>query len=378
MLADMEINPSKGLKLVLVHLGKAPAEHLWLNIESLLKRFPSLEIVFISDRAHSQCPIDSRVEFYRYSPSESTKMILANLIHDSNFRGGFWQFTLERFFALRDYHRLNPDIGIFHIESDILLLPGFPMEEVSGVTCLTWLRVDDHRDIASLFFSPSPTETVWLAEKILDLISKRVDLTDMTALNLVRTHNSERIKIFPSYSLLLSSELVGIELIANSLAHDLSQGFNEFRGIFDPAAYGMWLTGSDPRNYYGKQIMFDTKELLKGGTYIDPSNFQYSFSDQGELFCKFGKNQVRIWSLHIHSKDLQLLGNGWIPRLQSLVGQSGEGRIFVEFHLITFIKMIKSNFQDKTLVGWILHIPKLRPLKTILVNLRSTIRKVLN
>jgi len=378
MPTDLQTRPFKDFKLVFVHLGKAPVEHLWLNMKSVLGRFPSLEVVFISDREHPQLPVDPRVKFFKYLRSDSTQEIFQNLAHDSKFRSGFWQFTLERFLALNDYHELNQNLRILHIESDILLLPGLPFEEISNTNNLAWQRVDENRDIASLFFSPTYSETAWFAKELLNLISENAEITDMTALNRIRSHHPNRIKIFPSYSVRLGSNLVCEGTKGEALIHDLSQNSEEFKGIFDPAAYGMWLTGSDPRNYYGKQIAFDTKELIKGGTYLDPSKFEYSFSDNGELFCRFGESQVRIWSLHIHSKDFQLLGESWLPRLHRLVRISGSGHVFVEFHFSTFLRLIRSNFGDKTMLSWVLHIPKLRLLFRFLLGIRRTIRDVLN
>jgi hypothetical protein len=41
--------------------------------------------------------------------------------------------SIERFFALQQWHRLNPDKSFLHIESDNLVLPNFPWEKFKKV-----------------------------------------------------------------------------------------------------------------------------------------------------------------------------------------------------------------------------------------------------
>jgi hypothetical protein len=370
---DVDIYETGQMRLVLVHLGDAQAEHLWLNIKSILKRFPKIEIAFVSDRHHPQLPTDSGVTFFQYQRTEVAAKIITSLSHDSKFRSGFWHYTLERFLALEQYHQTCPDTKILHIESDILLLPNFPLEAISKILKLAWLRVDENRDVAAILYSPNLKETTWLVSEIHKEISKNSLITDMTSLNQIRKNNLNRIQVIPSHSPVLGVDLFQERSEKKEILNELSRNCVEFGGIFDPAVYGMWLTGSDPRNYYGKQIIFDTKEIISGGTYIDPSLLKYSMSEDGELFCNIGDNPVRIWSLHVHSKDLRLFGEEWSSRLESLVIQSENGIVVTEFHLKTLLKSIYSNFRDQTLISWVLHIPKLAPFVKFLRKLRSTI-----
>ena len=136
---DFDIHETGHMRLVLVHLGAAQAEHLWLNMKSILKRFPKIEITFISDRYHQQLPVDSRVSFFQYQRTEVDRTILTNLEHDSKFRSGFWHFTIERFLALEQYHQRFPWSKVLHIESDILLLPNFPFVRPKPEGMNIWL-----------------------------------------------------------------------------------------------------------------------------------------------------------------------------------------------------------------------------------------------
>jgi hypothetical protein len=362
------------LKVVLVHLGDAPAEHLWENLRSLLIRFHNIDFVLVSDRQHSEAPESPRLTFYRYCRDHQTRLVFEGLVHDSKFRSGFWLLTLERFIALEKYHASNPNSMIIHIESDILLLPNFPFEAFQKLTKLSWQRVDDTRDVASILVLPKYSETVWFIRAMMELLGAKNDLTDMTLLNSLRIAYPDRITVLPSFSPELDAEIRWNGEFNQMLPLQLSTGLELFNGIFDPAAFGMWLTGSDPRNYYGRQILFDTEEIVKGGTYVNPARFKYILTKSAQLYCKSNDKQIRIWSLHVHSKDVRLLGRNWEERLTQLVEFSDLGQVMSEFNFKTLLKLMISNLQNRTFLSWILHIPKLKPILPIIRHLRSMIR----
>jgi hypothetical protein len=371
MNSNSTLSNFQNLKLVFVHLGKAKANHLWHNLNSVQVRFPDLEIVLISDRFHKELLKLPKVHFFEYKRNEDAVQRLQLLKHDLKFRSGFWRYTIERFMALSEYHQANPDFPILHIESDILLLPGFPFDKVLNLEKLAWLRADTHRDVAALFFTPGWQQTNWLMSEILEEIAHDPFATDMSALNKIRKDHREKITIFPSYSHKVQCGITWEGQINNELTEELSLNSEYFEGIFDPAAFGMWLTGSDPRNYYGKQIIFDTEEIINGGSYVDPSIFKYEFGNGGSLTAKFSESEVKIWSLHVHSKDQKLLGIAWEERLQNLVIRSRQGRIYSEFKPRILFDLVQSNFRDRTFISWILHIPMIRPFFSFLRKFRS-------
>jgi hypothetical protein len=182
------------------------------------------------------------------------------------------------------------------------------------------------------------------------------------------------VHVLPSYSSILGSSLYWNRIEDFTLASGLSFDVDNFNGIFDPAAYGMWLTGSDPRNYHGLQVLFDTDEIIRGGTYVNPSKYEYYFSDSNELFLTQAEKSVRIWSLHVHSKDLRLLGDGWHERLREVVNLSSKGEVYSEFHMKVLVKLAISNIKSRTFMSWILHIRRLKPILRIILKVRSRIR----
>jgi hypothetical protein len=264
-----------------------------------------------------------------------------------------------------------------HVESDVLLLSGFPIKSFIGLEKLTWLRAHETGDIATLIYSPNAEETYWLAQKVESLIREGDHLlTDMTALLKIRVANPHRVTTAPSFSKKMVSALSKDSELSLELATELSAMYSCFEGIFDPAAIGMWLTGCDPRNHYGFTRIFDTKEVLKTKPYLDPSQFDYKADASGRLTVLVDDSEISIWCLHVHSKNLELFNMGWEVKLQELVQNSKRRRIVLRFDLKCLIKLIVSNLKNKTFVSFILYIPKLLPLREFLILYRTKIKSL--
>jgi hypothetical protein len=363
------------MKIVFVHLGNAPAEHLWANIKFLLARFATIQIVLVSDLDRKEFKSHPRVEWYKYiRPSDHLELFSA-LEFDLDFRSGFWQFTLERIFAIEQYQRSAPDSRVLHIESDVLLLDAFPFDLFSKLEKMCWLQVDENRDVATIIYSPSWEFTKLLSASIPEYLRVDPELTDMKFLRRFRLDNPELVVVGPSLSAGLASELNSLGKISVEKANELSVLSEYFGGIFDPAAIGMWLTGSDPRNYYGFKKMFDTREILKGGTHFDPSLFEYTMNNSGELSISMNQFESRVWCLHIHSKDIRFFSDTSQSQIRELVDISGSGKIHTEFSFSCLQALLRENIKKGTIIGFVLFIPQLKPLRNSLLNIRSIIRR---
>jgi hypothetical protein len=363
------------MKIVFVHLGTAPAKHLWSNIRSLEIRFPDLEIVLVSDVKPKELISHPKVEFYQYLRSESTQLQLARLDYDFKFRSGFWQYTLERILALDQYHRSVPEKKILHLESDVLLLSNFPFQSFEHLNKMSWLSVDKNRDVATFIYLPDALSTTRLCTELLVQLNYDSTLTDMKFLREYRLKNPNEVLLAPSLSLELATQLIFEGQMDPKLGIELSASAEFFKGFFDPAAIGMWLTGSDPRNYYGFRKSFDTTEIINGGTFINPAVLKYRITSTGEMFVSIDNFESPIWCLHIHSKDLRLFGKSWNNRLNTLIELSNLGKTYSEFDLKCLLNLLRENFRNRTMIGFILHHPKLRWLRSFLLLIRGRLRR---
>jgi hypothetical protein len=306
------------IQVVFVHLGKAPARHLWLNIKRLKNLFPDIRMTVIySEDTHLKKIIRAGAVPFLYKSSRLDEEMFKSMSLNQDFRQGFWRFSLERLIALEDFHRaIGETETIFHLESDILLMPNFPWLELVEKRKLTWLRFNDSHDVSAILISPNFTETNWLVNQIRRELKSNNRLTDMTILSLIRNKNAQRVDLLPT----LKDSIDGNQTV-----------------IFDGAALGMWLTGRDPRNHLG----VIERGLALPEAFDDASELVFSNFRGTELEVLHGNQKVVILNLHIHSKNTHLFGKNWITALRIDILRSRQKNLQKTFSLLAFFSLVK-------------------------------------
>lgn len=284
------------MKVVFVHLGPAKASHLKRNISHVARNFPYLEITLItSPEAHSSLGNIKDINHYKYRTIEEVSNVISSLEHNPKFRKGFWFYSLERIFALRDWSKQFPDQPFLHIESDILIMRDFPFNRILELDRLAWTRHSDGADVATFMYSPNSQEIEWVAEQVTQIVKIDANATDMSALASISKNNPNRVLVLPST---VASEL--------NVQKDKDL-IDYFGGIFDPAAYGMWLTGQDPRNNLGLIRKF----LAPPGAEVNPAEYRYKSQPLGTLKILDNNKEISLFNLHLHNKRLSLFGRFW-------------------------------------------------------------------
>jgi len=266
-----------------VFLGRRLPKYLTLNIRKFIQNWPNVKVLLIVDNPKSvPRAISSRIEVIRYSRSPETSAALTGLKLNPRFRSGFWIKTLERLIALEAGHSEYPSRRLLHIEGDVVILPGFPWDSLSEFGDLSWLRLTEDEDIAALVLTRNAAETSWLVRNIISVAQKDNSTSDMRALKAVAKSNPEKVTYLPSSP---------------------SDSLSESIGVFDALPLGLWLFGVDPKNLAGKIRNHHT----------DPRHLQ-SFlgwrvqgTDNGGLEVSNGSKNIRVNSLHLHSKSLRVL-----------------------------------------------------------------------
>lgn len=320
--------------ITFVHLGTHPAPYLWTNIAEISRRFPESRIALIYDSPEFvRGQNKQNLLLYQYSRVAEEQEILNRQEVQMNFRKGYWRFTLERLLALHQFHNYIPNSGLLHIESDVLLLPGFPFNELSTEEKIMWCECDEKRDVASIVFSPDPKTSSWLKNQILVHIDKPGFITDMDILFRIRSNNPHQVSTFPTN--------------AKSLQSD-------FQGIFDGLNLGSWLTGMDPRNSFGITRVRDSALITRSGSNIAPWESNFEYSSENGLYEISSLGRVRIWNLHVHSKNRKLLGADWENELIKYVSGSKSQKVMKEFNFQILIELLVSNYKNKTLTRYLL------------------------
>jgi hypothetical protein len=136
----------------------------------------------------------------------------------------------------------------------------------------------------------------------------------MTSLSSISHRYPNRVKILPA----TPGELKGNE-----------------NGIFDPAAYGMWLTGQDPRNKWG----FLHKFVSLSDSMSKPETFSYQVKREGRIEVVTEGQKYSLYNLHIHSKKKSLFGTNWIFVLRWNTYLSDRRILSITFSPLAFLSV---------------------------------------
>lgn len=265
-------------RLVIVYLGARVPKYLIKNMEHLQKVFPFLGKSLVVDASSVKgLSAPQGWEVHTYVRTPETQFLLSAISLDHRFRDGFWLYTLERLFAFLELHQLRPDEPLLHIEGDVVLMPQFPFEMLAQLKTLAWLKRDSQEDVAAIVYSPSLTTSDFLASKIREEVLQDSSTSDMRALRSIATQFPEQVCYLP-------------------VSPDET---NDWGGIFDPAAIGIWLLGVDPRNEAGRSIR---RRLPYENPSLDVENVEFRIV-RDQLEVRFpNKNWFPVWCLHLHSK----------------------------------------------------------------------------
>lgn len=331
----MEVSEN-GILSLFVHLGGMPPKHLILNIERFEKLFPDQEAILVLSNGIDVSG-NFRTPIVNIGEEDFPELLEMAQAQNFEFRGGFWKNTFLRLFAIKSLQERHPGRAILHIESDVLLMPEFPWHELAKETKLSWMRVHNGADIAALVFSPGLSHIEDLVKELEAYSKEDPHITDMSALFRYATEKPENVSYLPSLT-----ELSCDDKSISSKFSVSAQRFNN--GYFDPLGIGIWMFGQDPKNNYGliKRYVYQSHHDL------DPRALGISMNASGVLTDMEGH---KIYSLHIHSKNLKLFGANWQKNMSKQIKESRNLRNSSIFVLQKFF----DSLRDRSLIShvWI-------------------------
>jgi hypothetical protein len=334
-----------------VHLGADIPKHLVASLIRHHSLFPDQDMILVKSKDHTFelpayvsvfCVDDSKLE------SELFEKMSMNL--DFHFRGGFWKYTLQRFFAMNELHKTIPIRPITHIESDVLVMPNFPWTTFYNLPKLAWLKVNSEIDVAAIVHFPSAEMTEIFAREVSKLAEHNPRINDMQALHeIAKTVNSLH-SYLPSVPNSKNFNSYGVEPKGG-----YSQDY--FGGIFDPAYLGLWYFGQDPKNSFGLRTRYvgdDSHDLAA-------ANMHLSYQDN-QLITQDG---VEVFSLHLHAKYLPLFGAKWEAALTKGLNEAKSRRNKYSFHIKPMLQALQSRKPHQTIWILIAMVPGLGKLRRI-------------
>ncbi len=227
------------------------------------------------------------------------------------FRGGFWKHTITRFYILANFIQMYKLRNVFHIENDVMVFRPFEtiyLEyfELVSKTKILVVKDSPNRVVPSIVFFPSVKSATLLVKHIKESIEKS-------------TTFKNDMNILGSYKNIVSFNILP-ETSFNRDKIPMS------RVIFDGAAIGQYLGGTDPRNsgasldnfeecldIYRKTSGFinetsvfkpNTCNYMRKSVHITPKDNPINIFvaiKSGELFS--------IANIHVHSKNLKMFSS---------------------------------------------------------------------
>lgn len=354
------------LQVVFIHLGKSSVDHLWLNLSRHKSLFPNIEVTVILDFEGHLKNVPIGINIYLFKRSDLFLNENRFNSHDQKFRRGFWRYSLERIFAIVEYHeQMKLDQPLLHVESDVLLMPNFPWTFLASQDRLFWNIYNSDRDVSALLFSPNKNSSYQFLQQVKSALSENPAHTDMTVLSKVREHNRDIVQVFPALPRTIPELENPVSLDENAIETAYSKLTWPKDGIFDGAAIGMWLCGHDPRNNYGNAIIHDSSPIVSGDSIIDPSSINYELNDDGSLnlISPFTNSSVPLWSLHVHAKSLEMFGEKWIYELSKYVELSWNKEQMPIFRLGALKNMLVESVKGRTLLRFLIGFPHVHALR---------------
>ena len=337
------------MNIVYVYLNQKLPKYALKNILYFRSNFPNKKLIFISDLEYNIELIKSfGVETYLAEKPTLVWEELANYKSvDLNFRGGFWLSTLARFHALAQFMKTNPEQSVLQVECDVLLLPDFPFQMIYQTnTGIAFPIVNNTDAVPSLVFFKNASH----ATKLLEFMSRKMVMeshtTDMTILGQYSIDFPELVTILPTNFSTNFGYQPWVEL---DLKKRMSKNIGIYKGVFDAATWGQYLTGEDPRNTLGIRRVFHT---LKHHA-IDPSKFVWDFNESsGKITLSNGEEIFPLFCLHIHSKDLKCFEINPGRRIQKRINSLPRGQkleyidrtSILNFKLTTLKLILRARF----------------------------------
>ena len=206
---------------------------------------------------------------------------------DKSFRGGFWALTSLRFFCIYEFMNKHDVKDVIHLENDVLIYYNCNKIIDNFEKQFIYLPFDTfNRNIASIMYIPSC--------EIFKVVLDNYDFSKNDMENFCNIkNNTGLIKVLPIFPKIKTN---------NREVQFVSENFENFNCIFDAAAIGQYLGGIDPLNDPKNTIGFVNETCI-----IKYNQFKFiwiTINDIKRPFLKIGDSEIRIFNLHIHSKNL--------------------------------------------------------------------------
>lgn len=327
--------------VVLVHLGDFFIEYLNDSIEQILK-FNDIQIYVVTSRIHFE-KITSNVHLLcidDIKKSDNHIEFIQSSKRNRDFRGGFWNSVVERFYVIEDVIIEHGLRDVFHFENDVMIY--------CDLSIMNRIMNDSNIKMAAPFDNDLrciPSFLYFRDDEVLSLFNKyALQFENYNEMLLIAMFNKqyELIHHLPVIPPDFRGELKSKTGLTTEDGSVYYKNFEKFNSIFDAAAVGQYLGGIDRRNVkikfidkifkrifrkvprqktdkvvnllsiffeeLQKAIFIKPRRFVNERALYDISLFEFTWekdeSGRSVPFMIYHKRKIKVNNLHIHSKRL--------------------------------------------------------------------------
>jgi hypothetical protein len=213
------------------------------------------------------------------------------LNYDTKFREGFFLRTSSRFIIIDNYTKLTGLTNFFHIENDVALFSNLTSikEYLNKSPYNISIVMDNYfRCVPSIIWYRDSLAT----NKLANFIYKNNNIDDMKNLAIFFHKNRGSVTNFP---------IVPFDLVDDSYNINYGNMYNDMKSVFDGAAIGQYLYGTDSNNT-DKNIF---PGFINETCVVDFSKLHIETKPIPKLILE--NSATPINNLHMHCKNMRQL-----------------------------------------------------------------------
>jgi hypothetical protein len=289
--------------ICLVYIGKVPS--YVRECVQQIKEWSDLKLYFITNDIESckELLYDYEVNYINPDELQGENIIqleekrkyfsLCNWVKD---REHLFYYSMLRLYLIENFMRKYEVSGVFHLEIDNLIYYN-PIEfkSIFDTKGISYLYEDKNRGCASVFYARDLEAIKQMNDKIITYI--KVDggfNTEMEFLGKYAEEEADNVFVLP--------HAIPDKNI-NSMVYSNFETFNK-EWLFDSMSIGMWLTGIDKIHSNGT-----LKKCKSPWASLDLTKYTYLWNEDetGRKYpaVSYNNTSIRIFNLHVHSKDLK-------------------------------------------------------------------------
>lgn len=291
------------IDIVLVYMGKKIPRYVFFNIQYLLKEFKNSRIIFVSDNSKAIKRVEryGATGFYYSLQNYELSEIQKNTMYDNNFRDFYWWKTSARIIAVCDV-QIEFGRPVLHLESDVILFPEFPFSNLNYLEKgISFPLANSKQGVASMVYLRDREAARLLRQEFVAELIQNPSSSDMNILGNIASRSKSIVSILPT----LPNTQNALSLF-NSRTNDINHfeamtsNYEILKGCVDGLQYGLYFLGEDPRNHRGTLKLFQNNYRSN----LNLSKTKLKLEGKA-IFVVHEEITFRLWSIHVHSKDLR-------------------------------------------------------------------------